>query len=262
MVFSADIILDFIASYLWAFCRIAAMLMVMVAVGSNTTPTRIRLFYALSITLLALPSLPPAPNYIELFSMTSFIVVLQQLLIGIAMGTISVFVVQTFVVAGQIIAMQTSLGFASMADPMSGQTSPVVGQFYVLLVTLLFLGIDGHLLMIEMIIRSFETLPISENGLLAADYYKIAEWFSTMFHAALAFSIASMVAMLLVNLSFGIMTKAAPQLNIFAIGFPITMCAGLLIMWLTMGNFYSHFVMQWQRALDFSCYLIDCGATP
>jgi len=158
MVFSADLILDFIASYLWAFCRIAAMLMVMVAIGSNTVPTRIRLFYALSVTLLALPILPPAPDNIELFSFGSFIVVMQQILIGIAIGTISIFVVQTFVVAGQIIAMQTSLGFASMADPMSGQTSPVVGQFYVLLVTLLFLGVDGHLLMIEMIINSFEVV--------------------------------------------------------------------------------------------------------
>ncbi|WP_299660094.1 flagellar biosynthetic protein FliR [uncultured Psychromonas sp.] len=261
MVFSADIILDFIASYLWAFCRIAAMLMVMVAVGSNTTPTRIRLFYALSITLLALPSLPPAPDYIELFSMTSFIVVLQQLLIGIAMGTISVFVVQTFVVAGQIIAMQTSLGFASMADPMSGQTSPVVGQFYVLLVTLLFLGIDGHLLMIEMIIRSFETLPISENGLLAADYYKIAEWFSTMFHAALAFSIASMVAMLLVNLSFGIMTKAAPQLNIFSLGFSISMVFGLFVLWITLLNVPLHFENQWSKGVITMCEILDNPCT-
>lgn len=257
MTFSAEFLLDLLASYLWAFCRIAAMLMVMVVTGSRTTPTRIRLFYALAITFAVLPVLPPLTVTIELFSFASAIVILQQLLIGIAIGTISIFVVQTFVVAGQIIAMQTSLGFASMADPANGQSTPVVGQFYVLLVTLIFLAVDGHLLMIEMIVRSFDTLPISMQGLLATDYEKLASWFSLMFSAALAFSIASMVAMLLVNLSFGIMTKAAPQLNIFSLGFSISMVFGLFILWVTMINVPIHFDNQWLRAINLMCELIN-----
>ena len=121
MVFSAEFLLDWLATYFWDFCRIAAMLMVMVVVGSRTTPTRIRLFYALTITFAILPVIPPAPANIELFSLASAFIILQQILIGIAIGTISIFVVQTFVVAGQVIAMQTSLGFASMADPSNGQ---------------------------------------------------------------------------------------------------------------------------------------------
>ncbi|MFT6985365.1 MAG: flagellar biosynthetic protein FliR [Psychromonas sp.] len=257
MTFSAEFLLDWLATYLWAFCRIAAMLMVMVAIGSRTTPTRIRLFYALTITLAVLPVLPPGPAGIELFSLASALVILQQILIGIAIGTISVFVVQTFVVAGQVIAMQTSLGFASMADPMNGQSSPVVGQFYVLLVTLLFLNLDGHLLMIEMIVRSFDTLPVSMEGLLATDYEKIAAWFSLMFSAALAFSIASMVAMLLVNLSFGIMTKAAPQLNIFSMGFSVSMVFGLFVLWVTLVNVPIHFENQWLRGINLMCELLN-----
>lgn len=257
MTFSAEFLLNWLATYFWAFCRIAAMLMVMVAIGSKTTPTRIRLFYALTITFAVLPVIPAAPSDIELFSLASALVILQQILIGIAIGTVSVFVVQTFVVAGQIIAMQTSLGFASMADPMNGQSSPVVGQFYVLLVTLLFFAVDGHLLMIEMIVRSFETLPVSMNGLLAVDYQKIAGWFSLMFSAALAFSIASMVAMLLVNLSFGIMTKAAPQLNIFSLGFSISMVFGLFVLWVTMVNVPVHFENQWLRGVNLMCEILN-----
>ncbi|MCW8996517.1 MAG: flagellar biosynthetic protein FliR [Psychromonas sp.] len=257
MVFSAQFLLDWLATYFWAFCRIAAMLMVMVVVGSRTTPTRIRLFYALAITLAVLPIIPPAPANIELFSFASAVVILQQLLIGIAIGTISVFVVQTFVIAGQVIAMQTSLGFASMADPANGQSSPVVGQFYVLLVTLLFLTLDGHLLMIEMIVKSFDTLPVSMQGLLALDYRKIAGWFSLMFSAALAFSIASMVAMLLVNLSFGIMTKAAPQLNIFSLGFSVSMVFGLFVLWLTLVNVPTHFENQWLRGINLMCEILN-----
>lgn len=257
MAFSAEFLLDWLATYLWAFCRIAAMLMVMVVIGSKTTPARIRLFYAFTITIAVLPVIPPAPANIELFSLASALIILQQILIGIAIGTISIFVIQTFVVAGQVIAMQTSLGFASMADPMSGQSSPVVGQFYVLLVTLLFLTLDGHLLMIEMIIRSFDTLPVSMEGLFAADYRKLAGWFSLMFSAALAFSIASMVAMLLVNLSFGIMTKAAPQLNIFSLGFSVSMVFGLFVLWVTLVNVPVHFENQWLRAINLMCELLN-----
>lgn len=257
MEFSAEAIMNWIATYLWSFSRIAAMLMVMVAVGSRTTPKRIRLFYALAVTVAVFPILPVAPINIELFSIESAFIVLQQVLIGIAIGTISIFVVQTFVVAGQVIAMQTSLGFASMADPMNGQSSPVVGQFYVILVTLLFLGADGHLLMIELIIRSFETLPVSMEGLLATDYHKLAGWFSLMFRAALAFSIASMVAMLLVNLSFGIMTKAAPQLNIFSLGFSVSMVFGLFVLWITLTNVPTHFENQWLRGIGTMCELLN-----
>jgi len=264
MEFSADAIMNWIATYIWSFTRIAGMIMVMVAIGSRTTPTRIRLFYALAITVAVFPVLPAAPFDIELFSLESALVVLQQLLIGIAIGTVSTFVVQTFVVAGQIIAMQTSLGFASMADPMNGQSSPVIGQFYVLLVTLLFFGVDGHLLMIEMIIRSFDTLPISMEGLLATDYKKLASWFSVMFSAALALSVASMVAMLLVNLSFGIMTKAAPQLNIFSLGFSISMVFGLFVIWVTLVNIPFHFEKQWLRGITTMCELLNgvCAKQP
>lgn len=264
MAFSADLIMNWIATYLWSFIRIAAMLMVMVAVGSRTTPTRVRLFYALAITIAVFPILPAAPMNIELFSLASAFIILQQVLIGIAIGTISTFVVQTFVVAGQVIAMQTSLGFASMADPMNGQSSPVVGQFYVLLVTLLFFGVDGHLLMIELIVRSFETLPISMEGLLATDYEKLAGWFSLMFQAALSFSVASMVAMLLVNLSFGIMTKAAPQLNIFSLGFSISMVFGLFVLWITIVNVPFHFENQWLRGVNTMCEVLNgvCDLSP
>ena len=114
----------------------------------------------------------------------------------------------------------------------------------------------------QLVVTSFDTIPIPASDFAIVKFKEIAEWGGWMFATAISLAIAPLTAMLLINFSFGIMTRAAPQLNIFAIGFPITMCAGLLIMWLTMGNFYSHFVMQWQRALDFSCYLINCGAAP
>ena len=172
-----------------------------------------------------------------------------------------VLVINTFTLAGQIIAMQTGLGFASLVDPVSGMNVPAVGQFFLILSSLLFWGMDGHLIYLQFIASSFDTVPINTVDIFPSIRYReLVEWGGWMFATALSLSLAPLTAMLLVNFSFGIMTRAAPQLNIFAIGFPITMCAGLLIMWLTMGNFLTHFEQQWQRAVDFSCYLIDCGA--
>ncbi|RJG49034.1 flagellar biosynthetic protein FliR [Motilimonas pumila] len=257
----AEVAIEWLSIYLWALARIGAMLMVMTAIGAQTTPKRVRLLLTLAITFMVVPVLP-APPPIELFSLAGFLVVLQQILIGTAIGTVSVFVMQTFVIAGQIIAMQTSLGFASMADPMNGQTSPVVGQFYLMLVTLLFLAFDGHLVMIAMIVESFTTLPISMEGISAMHYQKLAAWLGIMFTAALTMSMSSIVAMLLVNFSFGIMTRAAPQLNIFSLGFSISMLFGLFILWLTIGNVLGHFENQWIRGAEFMCELLNGACRP
>ncbi len=193
-----------------------------------------------------------------LFSFQTTLLVAQQTLIGIMLGFVTLMVVNTFTLAGQIIAMQSGLGFASLVDPTSGMNVPAVGQFFLILSSLLFLAMDGHLAYLQFVASSFETLPIPLESFNAIKLREIVEWGSWMFATALSLAMAPLTAMLLINFSFGIMTRAAPQLNIFAIGFPITMCSGLLIMWLTMGNFMVHFEAQWQRALDFSCYLIDC----
>ncbi len=258
MDFPASVVMAWIAQYLWSLTRVAAMLMALASFGGKSVPTRIRLLLALAITFALVPVLPPVTG-IELFSFQAVIVLAQQVLIGASIGFISQLVMQTFVIGGQVIAMQTSLGFASMVDPNNGQSTPVVGQFYLLLATLLFLAIDGHLQLITLIAMSFETLPIGMNGLASLDYQLLAGWYSQLFLAALALSISSVVAMLLVNFSFGIMTRAAPQLNIFSIGFAVSMLFGLFILWLTIGGFMAHFEAQWEVGRSLACTILDIG---
>ncbi|PKH09440.1 flagellar biosynthetic protein FliR [Moritella sp. Urea-trap-13] len=254
-ILSADI-MTFLASYIWPFARLSGMVMVMIVSGAKTTPVMIRLFYCLALTAMVAPVLPPMPN-VDLFSLTSFMIILQQSLIGIAVGFVTLMLIQTFVVAGQIIAMQTSLGFASMADPSSGQTSPVIGQIYILLGTLVYLSVNGHLFMIETVVKSFDTLPVSASGLVAIQYYEIAGWMSVMMAAALSMSLSAVVAMLVINFSFGVMTKAAPQLNVFSLGFAVGMVAGLFIIYLSLKSFMFHFDAQWQRAGELICSLLN-----
>ncbi|WP_435274265.1 flagellar biosynthetic protein FliR [Psychrobium sp. nBUS_13] len=256
MTLYENIIMEWLAAHIWAFARVSGMFMVMTVVGSNNLSTRLRLFYALAITYLIVPTIGHFPTA-DLFSFSSYIIVIQQTLIGVAIGFISVLVMQSFVIAGQVIGMQTSLGFASMVDPGSGQTVPVVGQFFLLLATLMFLAIDGHLIMIKMLVISFETLPIGEVGLSSVTMENIAKWGMWMFTSALAMSIAAMVALLVINFSFGILTRAAPQLNIFSIGFPVTMLAGLLVLWLTLDTVMSHFDAQWARGMEMMCNVIN-----
>ena len=167
------------------------------------------------------------------------------------------FLLETFVMAGQVIAMQTSLGFATLVDPMNGQSAPVVGQFYLMLATLVFLAVDGHLLMLRMVVLSFETLPVSDSGLTLPAIRSLVSFLGVMYQASLVMALSAIIALLLINFAFGVMTRAAPQLNIFSIGFAVSMMSGLFILWLTIGGFMGHFDALWERVQETSCELIN-----
>jgi flagellar biosynthetic protein FliR len=259
MEFPVNIINQYLADFLLPFTRISALIMTMVGVGAKTTPPRIKLALAVMLTVVVMPVIPPV-KIVQLFSLNTALLVFEQLIIGIMLGFITVLLLETFTLAGQVIAMQTGLGFASLVDPATGTNVPAVGQFFLILSTLIFWLIDGHMIMIQFIIGSFETMPIPFEGFEVEKFNELARWGSWLFASALSLALAPITAMLLINFSFGIVTRAAPQLNIFAIGFPVTMICGLIIMWLTMGNFYTHFELQWQRVIGFSCYLVSCEA--
>jgi len=155
--------------------------------------------------------------------------------------------------------MQTGLGFASVIDPSNGASVPAVGQFFLILATLLFFVFNGHLMMIQMVVHSFQVLPIDGNWWSVDHYWDIVTWGGWMFTTALVLSLAPLTAMLVINMSFGIMTRAAPQLNIFSIGFPFTLVAGLIIIWATLGNFVTQFEFQWLKMVELMCTLVGCS---
>ncbi len=126
------------------------------------------------------------------------------------------------------------LGFASMVDPSSGTQVPVVSQFYVIVLTLVFLALDGHLTFISVMAESFHTLPIGVNGLSNAGLWALVNWGGNMYAGAVQIALPAIASLLLINLAFGIVTRAAPQFNIFSIGFPVIMVAGFFIMLVTL----------------------------
>jgi flagellar biosynthetic protein FliR len=133
------------------------------------------------------------------------------------------------------------LGFASMVDPQNGQQVPVIAQFYVMTSTLIFLSLDGHLLLIQMLLDSFTSLPIGIDGITKANIWTIITWSSRMFAGGLLLTMPILVSLLLINISFGVATRAAPQLNIFSVGFPVTLMLGMILVWLTLPDVLDQF---------------------
>ncbi|MFN4289881.1 MAG: flagellar biosynthetic protein FliR [Permianibacter sp.] len=255
MEFSLGQIDSWLASVLWPFCRIAGLLTAMAIYGTRSVPARVRVLLAIFITVTAAPVLPAMPD-VPLFSGASFMIVAQELVIGLMLGFISRLLLEVFVVAGQLVSLQTGLGFGSLVDPMNGASVPLISQAFLIIATLLFLAFDGHLLFIELVVKSFHTVPVAADSLARIDFLAVTEWGSWLFAGGLLASLAAVLALLMLNLAFGVLTRAAPQLNLFVIGFPATMVVGFILLWLLSGDLLRHFEREFGQAREFACALI------
>jgi flagellar biosynthetic protein FliR len=240
MVFSEQQIMLWASSFFWPLLRISAMFVSIPVFSGRFVDSKIIVGAALLITFFTIPLLPQAPA-IEVMSHQGLVTGLQQILIGLLMGFVLQLVFSAVIFAGQGIAYSMGLGFASMVDPATGVSVPVISQFYLVLSTLLFLTLGGHLLLIEMLIDSFQSLPIGVNGIERSDLWSVIAWSSRLFSAGLLMAMPAIASLLMVNVAFGVVTRAAPQLNIFAVGFPITLVLGALLMWLTLPSVLNNF---------------------
>lgn len=221
------------AAFLWPLLRIGAFFTALPVLSSHNVPLRVRVVLAVAVTGVVMPLLPPLPD-IDLFGYQGWMVGVQQILIGILTGLILQVVFDAVVFAGQSIAYSMGLGFASLVDPQTGVQVPVVSQFYLVIATLVFLNMDGHLLMIKLLLDSFRTIPVAIDGVAGDELWTLIAWSGRLFAGGLLLSLPVVATLLLVNISFGVATRAAPQLNIFSVGFPVTLMLGLLFIWLTL----------------------------
>jgi flagellar biosynthetic protein FliR len=249
MVIESGEITAWVGSLMWPFIRVSAMLFAAPLIGTPYVQVRIRVLLALLITIVLAPNLDPMPTY-DPASVMVLLVALQQILIGVAMGLVLQLVFSAIVIGGQIMALQMGLGFASMVDPQTGTQVPMVSQIYLLSGMLVFLAFDGHLIIIEVLADSFTAIPVGFEGLTAEAYRLVAEWGSHMFAGAVLMAIPVVASLLVVNMAFGVMTRASPQLNIFAVGFPVTMTIGFGVMILTFDTFLPHVGNLVQQATE------------
>ena len=216
-----------VAQGFFPFARIGACLMVAPVFGARFVPPRTRIILAVAITALVAPRIPtPA---IAPFSPQGIVVVFQQMLIGVALGFALQIVFDALGLAGQLLANSMGLSFAFNVDPLRGSSTPALGQLYIILATLTFLALGGHLALIELLVGSLHTLPVGTDGLGREGLWSLVNWGSTLFSGAIMIALPGVTALLIVNLAFGVVSRAAPSLNLFAVGFPISLVVGLLV---------------------------------
>ncbi len=203
--------------------------------GNNAVPRRIKLMVGLAITLGLLPVMPSAPPE-AIDSWAGILILFQQTLIGIAMGLVLRVVFAALDLMGEIISLQMGLSFATFFDPVAGGQTAVVGEFLTLLATLVFLSLNGHLLMIDALARSFEWLPVSATLPHKGGWLILARFGASIFASGLLMALPIVTALLITNIALGVLTRAAPQLNLFAIGFPITLTVGFGVLLLALSH--------------------------
>jgi len=250
MTLASSEIMSWVGTFMWPLFRIAALVGAAPVFGARTVPVTAKLAFSIVLTMIIFPVLPPAP-VVDPLSGTALLIVFNQLLIGAAMGLALQMVFAMFIVGGQIIAFQMGLGFASMVDPGSGTQVPVISQFYVIILTLVFLALDGHLIFVDVIADSFRTLPIGVDGITKEGMWAMVIWGGNMYSGAVQIALPAIAALLLINLTFGVVTRSAPQFNIFAIGFPVIMVAGFFIMMATLSVVLPHIKLQLAASFEF-----------
>lgn len=237
-----------IAAFLWPFLRIVAVMVSDPLLGHRTIPIRVRIGFAFLLAVVVAPTLP-APPPVELASAMGFMVAVQQILIGIAIGFSMRILMGAVEMAGSIVGLSMGLGFATFFDPQNSAQVPVVAQFMGLIGILIFFAINGHLMVITALVESFRVLPISAAPLAAGGFHALALAGGQIFVIGVVMSLPVLTALLIVNVGMGVMSRAAPQLNLFAVGFPITLFAGFVVLLMALPYLAPHFVRMYEEGI-------------
>ncbi|MDP2694824.1 MAG: flagellar biosynthetic protein FliR [Gallionella sp.] len=224
-----------LAALIFPLTRILAMIASSPVLGNKQVPARVKIGLSVLLAIIIAPTIgemPPA----AIGSPQGMLIMIQQIIIGVAMGFTMRLIFTAVEIAGELAGLQMGLGFASFYDPINAAHSAVVAQWLGMIAALAFLAMDGHLYMLSALAESFHTLPIG-SMIPAKGFYGVASWGGSIFVFGLQISLPLLAALLTTNIALGILTRAAPQLNLFAIGFPITLAIGFLVLALSMPHF-------------------------
>lgn len=227
--FSSAQITGWVMSFFWPFVRILAFVGVAPIFGENSAPRLVKIGIAVLLATVIAPTLDGIPA-IPPLSYAGVWLLAQQVVIGIAIGLVMRVVFAAVQAAGAYIGLQMGLGFATFYSAALGTNTVVLSRFLNLFAILMFLAMNGHLVMIRILARTFQIVPIGSAGLDASAWHIIAHWGGTVFSAGLILALPLIAALLAANLAMGILNRASPQLSIFSIGFPMTLIAGLVML--------------------------------
>jgi flagellar biosynthetic protein FliR len=222
-------LLAWIAAFLWPFTRIMGMIAVAPLFGNVAVPAPLKVLLGVTLSMLVAPGLSGLPQ-LDPMSGPALFILFQQFIIGAAMGFVVRVVFAAVEMAGEITGMTMGLGFATFFDPQSQGRSSAISQFLALVVLLFYLATNLHLVLISAVIDSFQTIPIALTPMSGGFHRAMVEWGGHIFSAGVQLSLPMVAVLLITNIALGVLTRAAPQLNIFGVGFPITISVGLVML--------------------------------
>lgn len=248
-----------LVAYFLPLARVLGVVATAPLFNNEALPLRVRLALGLAVTLALAPALPALPPIVP-GSWMGLLILAEQTLVGIAIGFAMRVVFVAVDVAGELIGLQMGLSFAVFYDPQSSAQTPVVAEFMGLLTLLVFMALNGHLMVLALLAESFRWLPIGQGFFSAAGWGDLLRWSGTIFSAGVLLSLPLIGSLLVTNIALGVLNRAAPQLNLFAVGFPITLVTGFAVLALSMPYFAPVLERLFEQGLDAVSALMQAGA--
>jgi flagellar biosynthesis protein FliR len=238
-----------LTAFVWPFTRILALIAASPVLGNQSLQPRVKIGLAAFITLIVAPTLGPMPQA-TVFSAAGVWILVNQFLIGIALGFVMQVVFGVMMTAGDLMGLGMGLGFANFFDPQADISTSAVSSLLNTIAMLTFLVLDGHLQMIGALVASFQSLPIGASVLGAGGWRELAEWGSILFATGTLLALPVIVSLLISNLCLGILNRAAPQIGIFQVGFALTTLVGMLLVLMMVPNLIPFFSRLFDLGFD------------
>ncbi|WP_323017897.1 flagellar biosynthetic protein FliR [Castellaniella sp.] len=223
-----DQLYAWITGLLWPMFRIGGLVMLAPVLGESTVPIRIKVGVSVALTVVIAPLIGPIPA-IPPGSYAGLLIAAQQVLIGMALGFCMRLIFTAAMMAGEFVGLPMGLAFASFFDPATGANTAVLSRLINIVAMLLFLAVNGHLLMLDGLVRTFEILPIGAS-LHADGWGALIDWSGQIWISSILLALPILIVLQTINLSLGILNRTAQQLSVFAVGFPITLTTGLIML--------------------------------
>ncbi len=222
-----------IAALLWPLARILGLIAAAPVFGHASVPLSLKVGLGVFLALIVAPMVPAMPAA-DPMSLAGLLILVQETLIGLALGFSIRVVFAAVEMAGEISSLSMGLGFASFFDPQTQGQSAAISQFMSMLATMTFLAVNAHLVLLSALAESFISLPISAVPVGGGGFKLLADWGGKIFSSGVQLSLPIVAALLITDIALGILTRAAPQLHLFGIGFPITLGVGFLTLMITL----------------------------
>jgi flagellar biosynthetic protein FliR len=213
----------------WPLVRVLALIGTAPVLSHRAIPVRAKVALGAAISLVLAPAVqaPPLGNALDA---VFFEMLVRNILVGATLGFAIRILFAGIELAGQMIGLQIGMSFGGFFNPEATDTDNPVANILSLLVLLLFLGIDGHLMVLYGLQRSFELFPVAGAAAQSLAFDALAGLGAQVFSIALSISLPILAVMLLINIVLGVMARVSPQLNLFAVGFPVTLTAGMVVL--------------------------------